>query len=162
MWFGETYTMMTNTIHFDHILLDMGVPNKKQMFQNIASMLSKKTGFSEQQLLLKFLNQEEKENSAIGNGVAITHLPFTEMRDTKIIMCRLKNNSEFNTPDNLPVDLFCIVLSPKENMGMGLQAVSSLSRVMNDPFLCDQLRCLKTEEEIYAVMNERQIVRRAA
>ena len=154
--------MMSNTIHFDHILLEVSAPNKKQMFQNIAGVLSNKTGISEQEFLLKFLNQEEKEDSAIGNGVAISHLQLSEISDSKIILCRLKNNTQFNTPDSLPVDLLCIVLSPKENAGKGLQLVSSISRIMNDAFLCDQLRCLKTEEEIYAVMSERQIVRRAA
>jgi PTS system nitrogen regulatory IIA component len=155
-------TMMSNTINFDHILLDVGAPNKKQMFTNISNALSKKTGFSEEKLLVKFVSQEEKESSAIGNGVAISHLHFSELSQPEIILCRLKNNSEFTTPDNLPVDLLCIVMSPKENTGRGLQIVSSLSRIMSDPFLCDQLRCLRSEEDIYGVMSERQIIRRAA
>lgn len=147
------FTMMMNTINFDHIFLEVSAQNKKQMFLNISHVLSSKTGFSDQQLLVKLLSQEEKENSAIGNGVAISHLSFSEIVDTQIILCRLKNNAECNTPDNLPVDLFCVVLSSKENKGAGLQAVSSISRIMNDPFLCDQLRCLKTEDEIYNVMS---------
>lgn len=156
------HTMMTKQINFDHMLLDMGAPNQKQFFKNVASTLARKTGLGENSLLLKLVSQEKNTPSAIGNGVALSHLQFSEIKEPQMVFVRLKNSIEAETPDNLPVDIFCIVLSSRKNTGEGLQLVSSLSRILSDPFLCDQLKCLRSIEEIHSMMNERQIIRRAA
>lgn len=153
---------MAKQINFDHMLLDMGAPNQKQFFKNVASTLARKTGLGENSLLLKLVSQGKRTDSGIGNGVALSHLQFSEMKEPQIVFVRLKNSLEAETPDNLPVDLFCIVLSSKEQTGEGLQLISSLSRILADPFLCDQLRCLRSTDDIYNVMNERQLIRRAA
>lgn len=158
--------MMSNNINFDHIFLDVKATNKKQLFKNMARIISEKTGLNENKLLIKIISQEKRKNSAIGNGVALSNLQFSEVSDPQFILCRFKannkTNTEFKTPDNMPIDLFCLILSSKESYGSNLQLVSSLSRIMNDPFLCDQIRCLKSEDDIYNIMSERQIIRHAA
>ncbi|MEM9470037.1 MAG: PTS sugar transporter subunit IIA, partial [Pseudomonadota bacterium] len=80
----------------------------------------------------------------------------------QIIFVRLKQPLSVESPDNLPLDLFCIVVSSKDDIGTGLQTVSSLSRLMSDPFLCDQLKCLKSADHIHEVMAQRQSMRYAA
>ena len=154
--------MIHKNINFDHILLDVGASNKKQLHKHLAQIIAKKLNVSEQKTLIKMVSQDKKHDIAIGNGVAITKISFSEITAPQIILARLKNSDDFDTPDNLPVDLYCIVIAPQANTGVGLQLMSSLSRVMNDAFLCDQMRCMHSEEEIFQMMNERQIIRRAA
>jgi len=151
-----------NTIQFDNIMLGIAAPNQKNFYKDIASKISKKFNVGEQTLLLKLVSQDKKENVAIGNGVAISHVQFSELDEPKIILCRPKKAIDMDAPDGLPIDLFCVVMSSKNKMGESLQMVSALSRIMSDAFLCDQMRCMQSTDEIYNMMSERQIIRRRA
>ena len=66
---------------------------------------------------------------------------------------RLSTAIDFDAVDNKPVDVVFLLLSPESSGADHLTALAQISRVLKDEGTCTKLRAAKSNEEIYALLN---------
>lgn len=138
---------MTDPISFDYILPSLVAANQKQVFRLIGHELSKLIGVQERILSDKLMEKEKESSSAMGNGVAVTHLHMSLSKPISIYV-KLKTAIDFNAPDNMPVDIICLLLTPERDGAAYLRTLARLSRLLRNPSFCNKLRAAEDEKSI--------------
>jgi PTS system nitrogen regulatory IIA component len=64
------------------------------------------------------------------------------------IIAVLTSLVDFDVQDRKPVDIVCLVIGPQNADSDHLKCVSSVARSLRDMGICDQLRAVKTPNEL--------------
>lgn len=142
---------MTNKLdqlYFDSIILDQHANNMKQSYQILADHISQLIGISKQYIILNLLESEKNETSAIGHGIAIPHMRLERLTRPMVMFMRLDTGIENKSFDEIPVDLFCLVLSPDYEGTKHLQRLSMVSRCFKNKDFGKNLRTATTKNDI--------------
>lgn len=141
---------MTDQISFDYIIPSMIAANQKQVFRLIGHELSKIIGIQERILSDRLLEKEKQSLSAMGNGVAVSHMHISGLTNSLSMFVKLKNPIAYNAPDNMPVDIICLLLTPERDGAAYLRTLARLSRVLRSASFCHKLRAAEDEKAIRA------------
>lgn len=145
---------MLDDLHFNGACHSISAINKKQVLQNIAWKIGRSLPEIDMTWLAnQLLEAEDKETSGVGGGVAIPHLKSTPLQSPFIMMFKLQNPIEFNSPDTQPVDLVCIVLSPQQVGNAHLPLLAKVTRLMRDEDLCAKLRAAESTAQMETILN---------
>ena len=159
MW-GNTMPA-NDQISFDLVVPSMIAANQKQVYRLIAHEVSKLIGIQERILSDRLLEKEKQSASALGHGVATPHLHIGSLIKPVTIFVRLKTPVNFWAPDNLPVDIICLLLTPERDGAAYLRTLARLSRLLRNAPFCHRLRLAENEKTIRSLF-EGTAVRLAA
>ncbi len=134
--------------------LDSGltVPNKKVLFQQLATAVGRRTGY-DPKLILASLNEREKLSSTgFGSGVAIPHGKLAGLPQVLGYFARLTAPIDFQSVDGLPVDLVFLLLSPIDAGADHLKALAGVSRLLRDRQMTAKLRGARSHDAMFALL----------
>lgn len=141
-------------IAFDLILPGLPVTAQKQLFRLAAHEIAKIIGVSERILTERLADKEKENSSAIGDGLAISHLQMSGLKNSLNVFIRLKNSVSMDAPDNKPVDLICILLTPEREGPAYLRTLARVSRLLRNAQICARLRAAVNEKEIAQILDQ--------
>ncbi len=134
-------TNIAQDIQADLVLLDLKSNSQKHVLQSLCREICTYYIPSMPNILLdRMMEQENIASSGIGEGVAIPHLKMPYLSRPFLAVARLACPIDFNAIDHRPVDLICVLLSPKEDGVLHLQRLSRLTRRMKDREFVAKLR----------------------
>jgi len=139
--------------NFDLVIPSMVAANQKQVLRLIASEVSKIVGIQERIFGDRLIEKEKQSVSAMGNGIAVPHLQMSGLTKQVSIFVRLKSPVDFKAPDNMPVDLICLLLTPERDGAAYLRTLARLSRILRDSQFCHRLRSAEDEKAIRALFD---------
>lgn len=139
--------------NFDSIITECKVSNVQDVFQKLSEHTSNLIGTSQSFLYGTLAEQESTDGSGIGHGVAITHMRLPRLTKPFIIFAKLNRGIDFQSLDNEPVDMVCMVLSPNFEGVKHLSRLAEVSRMFNNKELCYALREAKNKEDIKIALN---------
>ncbi len=141
-------------ISFDLVIPSLVVPNKKQLTRLVAQEIAKVIGIKER-ILADRLSETERQNpSAMGDGLSMMHLPMSSLQNAMNVFIKLKNPVDFGAPDNKPVDLICVILTPEREGSSYLRTMARLSRLLRNAQICERLRTASDEKTIRTVLGQ--------
>jgi nitrogen PTS system EIIA component len=141
-------------ITFDLVVPSLVVPNKKQLTRLVAHEIAKVIGIKER-ILSDRLSESEKQNpSAMGDGISVMNLPMGSLQNALNIFIKLKNPIDFAAPDNKPVDLICIILTPEREGVSYLRTMARVSRLLRNAQICAKLRAASDEKTIRNILDQ--------
>lgn len=155
-------TSIHDKLSFDLILPDFKQDTVKQVFAEMSVHTERMIGTPKQFLFDKLWAQEQNQNSAIGNGVAVSHAELPRLTRPFIIFSRLPNLVDFKAPDQEPVDMICLVLSPEQEGTTYLKRLSFVTRAFSDREFCDDLRHADGVNDIRQAIQNREVRQKAA
>ena len=131
---------------------DLVAANKKALFQQLAGAASKQTGLPAK-LIAAGLNAREKIGSTgFGGGTAIPHSKIEGLDRVYGYFARLEDSVDFQSVDNMPVDLVFLLLSPPDAGAEHLKALARVSRIFRDAQTVAKLRGARSRDAIYALL----------
>ena len=136
----------------DLIIPNMKVKSRRQALEALAEKAAPLCGLLASDLLDYLTDSEETANSGIGDGVAIPHARLRQIDKSFIALARLDNAIAYDSVDNEPVNLICMVLSPEDEGPLSLQRLSRISRLLRRKELRQQLLGAKNAEAMDAVI----------
>ena len=125
--------------------------DKDTLLESIIRNLESK-GFIGQadQVITDVIEREKVMSTGIGNGVAIPHA-YTDGVDRLVAgFYRTSDSVDFQALDNEHVDLFFIILGPKDSRRDHIKVLAKISRLLNHDDFREDLRKASDAE---AVMN---------
>ena len=104
-------------------------------------------------VVLEALEEREKLGSTgFGRGVAIPHARIEGINRPVTVFLRLAAPVEFDSADDLPVELVFGLLSPASAGATHLHALAEISRLMRDEALQEALLGADSPEALYALL----------
>jgi len=101
----------------------------------------------------------ERENdvpTAIGNGVAIPHIYATDATRSQCFVATVTHGVETLGPDNDPIHLVFLVVSPQDGAGHHLRCLAALAHLAGDRGFVDVLREQSTRSRVLSLLRERE------
>lgn len=97
------------------------------------------------------LARERVMSTGVGNGVAIPHAYTDGVDRLSAGFYRTSAPVEFGAPDGAPVDLFFVILGPRESRREHIRLLARLSRVLNNHDFREQLRAAADADGVLGV-----------
>lgn len=126
--------------------------DKKQLLKKLAEIVGNESGLPARLIYHTLVVRENACGTGMGGGVAIPHARFTALNRFHVYFTRMDKPVDFEAPDDQPVDLIFLLLSPLNEDTGHLKALSSITRLLRNKECKAALRAAKTEEELYMLI----------
>lgn len=131
---------------------DLVAANKKALFQQLASAAARLTGLPAKTIAASLNAREKIGSTGFGGGAAIPHGRIEGLDRVFGYFARLETPVDFQSIDNMPVDLVFLLLSPPDAGADHLKALARISRAFRDAQTVAKLRGARSRDAIYALL----------
>jgi len=145
---------ITDLISPTTVFADLKATSKKQALQELARRAAASIGCDERDLLDVLLERERLGTTGIGQGIAIPHGKLDGLDGVHGFFAKLDSSIDFDSMDDLPVDLIFLLLAPESAGADHLKALARVSRTLRDKGRCDKLRGSDDADALYAVLTD--------
>ena len=132
---------------------NLAVANKKALFQQLGAAAGRRTALEAKDIVASLNARERLGSTGFGSGVAIPHGKVEGLGHVFGYFARLNTPIEFQSVDNLPVDLVFLLLSPPDAGADHLKALASVSRALRDRDTVAKLRGARSKDAIFALLS---------
>ncbi len=143
---------LTDILAADGIDAGLTVANKKALFQQLGAAAARRTGLSTKNIVAVLNDRERLGSTGFGSGVAIPHGKIEALPGVFGYFARLTAPIDFQSVDNLPVDLVFLLLSPPDAGAEHLKALARVSRMLRDRSTLAKLRGARSRDAIFALL----------
>ena len=133
----------------DSILFDPDVSSKAEALQLVSAGASKVSGLPADTILTALQKRESLGSTGIGQGVAIPHTRVGGIEKPIGLLARLKKPIDFESIDDMPVDIIFVLLTPDEEPNRHLNVLACFSRKLRSPGVLEQMRVAKDAQSLY-------------
>lgn len=127
---------------------------KKQVLQDIAQQVAPLAGRDAHVIFDVLWARERLGTTGVGFGIAIPHGRIEGLDHVQGFFARLAKPIDFEAVDDKPVDLVFLLLAPAEAGADHLHALATVSRLLRNQTLCEQLRRAKDAAAMYRLLTE--------
>ena len=138
----------------DAFLINFDGTSKKQVLEELSKLAETKLGINSRTLLENLTKREKLGSTAVGNGIAIPHANEANIDRPFVFVSTLVNGLDFNSTDDLPVDIIFLLIAPNNKGSEHLQALALISRLLRNKELTTKLRGCKNSESAIAVISQ--------
>ena len=138
----------------DAFLMNFDGTSKKQVLEELSKLAEIKLGINSRTLLENLTKREKLGSTAVGNGIAIPHANISSVDRPFVFVSTLVNGLDFNSTDDLPVDIIFLLIAPDNKGSEHLQALALISRLLRNKELTTKLRGCKSTESALAVISQ--------
>ena len=131
---------------------DLVAANKKALFTQLATAAAKQTGLPAKEIASSLNAREKLGSTGFGGGAAIPHGKIDGLPAVFGYFARLETPVDFQSIDNMPVDLVFLLLSPPDAGADHLKALARVSRAFRDTQTVAKLRGARSRDAIYALL----------
>ena len=136
----------------DNIKIGVEAADKEPLLDSIVADLDAKGFIKDRSQVIKDIFDREKVMSTgIGNGVAIPHAYTDGVEQLVAGFYRTEGEVDFEALDQNRVDLFFIILGPKESRRNHIKVLAKISRLLNHSDFREDLRNAADTEAVLNV-----------
>lgn len=143
---------IVNLLSPEGVIPKLHATSKKQALQELARHAAALTGLHERTIFDVLLERERLGTTGVGNGIAIPHGKLPGLDRLYALFARLETPVDFDSIDEQPVDLICVLLAPETAGADHLKALARIARLLRDPDVVKKLRQSSDAEALYAVL----------
>lgn len=133
--------------------------SKKRALEIISELAAPALRLPEQEIFELLLAREKMGSTAIGYGIAIPHAKLSDDHSEMIaLFLQLEKPIDFESTDNQLVDLIFALLIPEKECKIHHEILSSVAQYLADKNVCRQLRNATSDEQLYQILTEKDIV----
>ncbi len=144
---------MAQLISPELVKCDWTLSSKKQLLRQAALEFSAPyPDLNPDDLFECLVKRERLGSTGIGSGIAIPHCRSSQCKKMVGLFTKLANPIDFDASDDQLVDLFFILLVPKENAQVHLEALHTITECLQDPRNRAKLRRSTSDSELFATL----------
>jgi len=120
----------TKDIQFNLIVPNVRISNHKQALSSLAKNAAEYLNISEKTLHTRITEKEKISNSAIGDGIAMPNVKMRRVRTPFTMLMTIDKSIHHETPDNAPITMYGLLISPADDGPIHLRRLSRVSRLL--------------------------------
>ncbi len=125
------------------VLAGLESSSKKQVLHDMAQHAADALGLESHGVFDVLWARERLGTTGVGHGIAIPHGRIAGIDKVCGFFARLATPIAFDSVDDRNVDLVFMLLAPESAGADHLHALATVSRLLRDPRLCEELRRVK-------------------
>ncbi len=145
---------LSDLVTTNGIVESLKAKSKKQALQELSNLAAKIAGLEPRDIFEVLLQRERLGSTGVGQGIAIPHGKFTELKQLHGLFARLDHPVDFDAMDDQPVDLIFLLLAPESAGADHLKALARISRLLRDPAVVAKLRGSEDKVALYSILTE--------
>ena len=130
----------------------VSVNSKRQALQTVADMAARQLNLDAGEIHQALLERERTSSTGVGHGVAVPHAALKGLDRMYGIFIHLDTPVDYDSIDDMPVDLIFALLAPEGAGSDHLRALAKVSRLLRQKELREQLRRIDNTDAIYALL----------
>lgn len=138
----------------DGVIANLKANSKKQALQELSARAARVTGQHERVIFDTLLERERLGTTGVGNGIAIPHGRLAGLDKLYGLFARVERPVDFDSIDEMPVDLIFLLLAPESAGADHLKALARVSRLLRDKSVCEKLRGAESADALYALLTD--------
>ncbi len=111
---------------------------------------------TQDELYQSVVARERDMSTAMGSGIAIPHGHIENGPAIQGVMAICREGIEFDAPDNAPVKLIMLIVTPKAKKDLHLKVLSSLSAMVSDAAIRERLIAAISPEDAMEVIESKE------
>jgi mannitol/fructose-specific phosphotransferase system IIA component (Ntr-type) len=125
---------------------------KSQLFEALARRCGDAIEHADQDKVLHALSEREVAgNTGVGFGVAMPHATVPGLTKTHLLVEVLASPIVYDALDGTPVDVIFCTVGPAEERNTHLLLISSISRLILETAVLEQIRDSKSSEDVMKI-----------
>jgi len=142
-----------NMLKEEYIIESLSAGTKEEAIDELLNLLSKNSPRMNIDVVRGLIfEREEIENTSYGHGFAFPHARTDEVDDLIVILGVSKNGLRGKTPDNIPVSVVVILLTPSHISKLYLQTLSALATFARNENNLELMKSTKSADEVIDVI----------
>jgi PTS system nitrogen regulatory IIA component len=129
-------------------------PNKKRLLGDLAGHAAQVANLDAAAVFETLWEREKLSSTGVGHGIAIPHGRMAKLERIVGVFAQLDEAIDFESIDDVPVDLVFALLTPADAGGDHLKALARVSRLMRNVSFCEKLRAANDRAQLYALLTE--------
>ena len=138
----------------ESVFANVSVRCKREALSLLAKEAAQLNNLDAQTIEDALLEREKLGSTGIGRGVAIPHGKIEGLSEITALFVKLDTPVEFDSIDDVPVDLVFLLLAPVEATAAHLKALAKVTRLFRDEDVRDALRGADNAEALYAITTQ--------
>jgi len=143
---------LTSLLDRHAILGQVSVNSKRQALQLVADVAARQLNLDAGVIHQALIEREKLGSTGVGVGVAVPHAALAGLDRMYGVFVRLDSPINYDSIDDMPVDLIFALLAPENAGTEHLRALAKVSRVLRQKDLREQLRLIENSDAIYALL----------
>lgn len=148
------YMEIYNFLAASNVFANVKANSKKQILQILSDEAAKVINIDARDIFDALLERERLGSTGVGKGIAIPHAKFRDLDEIVGMFISLKNQVDFESIDDKPVDLVFLLLVPENAGADHLTALARISRFMRDANNVSGIRGADNVDSLYAIFNQ--------
>ncbi len=125
---------LANLLDEDLVAFDMTAATKLDAIKELLELVKAKFPANDfDAILASVLDREEIENTSYGRGIAFPHARTDDVEDMYIAVGVSKKGLQDKTPDDIPLRIICLMLTPSNIAKLYLQTLSAFATFVREP-----------------------------
>jgi nitrogen PTS system EIIA component len=146
-------TLLSEILTSGAVSVGLSVTNKKTLFQHFGAVAEREYGLSAHDIIDRLTERERLGSTGFGNAIAIPHGKIEGLDHIVAIFVRLAQPIDFQSIDQLPVDIVFCLLSPPDAGADHLKALAQVSRWLRDSHFVAKIRGAASNDAVYALLS---------
>jgi PTS system nitrogen regulatory IIA component len=147
----------------DLIAIDLKAKTKIEAVEQLSELFCKKFPTKDKEAILKAIaEREELGSTSLGRGFAFPHARTNAVSDLHIVVGLDRQGATDKGPDEMPIKVICLFLTPLNISRLYLQALSGLANIARRPGMLDQMLDADTPEKLIGTISDTGIQIREA
>ena len=137
----------------ERIACNASVSSKKRALEKLSGLLTDSiSNLTEDEIFESLIERERLGSTGLGHGVAIPHARLQGKEKVIGAFLKLDKGVEFDSIDNIPVDLLFALLVPDHFTDEHLEILSGLAEMFSNEELCKKLRTSDNSQQIFELL----------
>ncbi|MBR0552977.1 PTS sugar transporter subunit IIA [Stakelama marina] len=145
-------TDFSDLITPETVFSEVCVANRKALFHKLGQLAAEQWGLDARAITEALTEREKLVSTGCGAGIAIPHARPKELDRIVGAVLHLEAPIDFESVDDLPVDLVFLLLSPADAGADHLKALARIARALRDRAFADKLRGAGSRDALYAML----------
>jgi PTS system nitrogen regulatory IIA component len=150
-------SVLCEALHPQRIVCQALLTDGTQVLEKAAALFGYKNSLDRLSILSCLQEREALGSTALGNGVAIPHGRFTGIKTAQLVVITLKEAISYDAPDDLPVNLFVVILIPTSHTQLHLALLSQIATILNEEIVRNKILSALNPEALYHYLLQQPI-----
>lgn len=140
------------------VKLGMTATTKDDAVQELLGMLrAEGVQFDYDAVLSSVREREEVEDTSYGHGFAFPHARTDSVSELFILVGISRSGLSGKTPDDVPVHVVCLLLTPSHIAKLYLQTLSGMARLARTPGILERIKNIEMASDLVKIVSDANV-----
>jgi len=149
---------LANLLMERRVKLGLTATTKDDAVQELLGLLRKEgVKFDYDAVLASVREREEVEDTSYGHGFAFPHARTDKVAELFILVGISRGGLQGKTPDDVPVHVVCLLLTPSHIAKLYLQTLSGMARLARSPGILEEIKNIELASDFVKIVSDANV-----